>query len=281
MINTGVDKVYLATGSTDMRKSINGLAAIVQESSRWLKPLHERMREHLLQKEILHADETTLQVLKEPGRNANSTSYMWLYRTGREDTPIILYDYQTTRAGKHPARFLKGFKGYLHTDGYDGYSFMSEVTLVGCWAHARRYFVDALATRILEVGDGKVESYPGNYADFLRKKQTLGDLSHSTNRVEQLVKLSGEIPASDKQSRIQAHTNRKNQQRREQKQQKELSQVEGQIEDQEEKLAHLEQRMADPELYQDQDQWRKVSTDHIKLKENLDDLYQQWESLQD
>ena len=117
---------------------------MIQGSSRWFKPLHERMREHLLQKEILHADETTLQVLKEPGRNANSTSYMWLYRTGREDTPIILYDYQTTRAGKHPARFLKGFKGYLHTDGYDGYSLMSEVTLVGCWAHARRYFVDAL-----------------------------------------------------------------------------------------------------------------------------------------
>lgn len=117
---------------------------MIQGSSRWLKLLYKRMREHLLQKGILHADETTLQVLKEPGRNADSTSYMWLYRTGREDTPIILYDYQTTRAGKHSARFLKGFKGYLHTDGYDGYSLMSEVTLVGCWAHARRYFVDAL-----------------------------------------------------------------------------------------------------------------------------------------
>ncbi|PNT90703.1 hypothetical protein CDQ84_19340 [Clostridium thermosuccinogenes] len=69
---------------------------------------------------------------------------MWLYRTGREGPPIILYDYQTTRAGKHPKKFLEGFKGYLHTDGYDGYSGMPGIIQVGCWAHARRYFVDAL-----------------------------------------------------------------------------------------------------------------------------------------
>lgn len=102
------------------------------------------MREHLLQKEILHADETTLQVLKEPRRNADSNSYMWLYRTGRDEPPIILYDYQTTRAGKHPTKFLKNFKGYLHVDGYGGYNLVPEVKLVGCWAHARRYFVEAL-----------------------------------------------------------------------------------------------------------------------------------------
>lgn len=117
---------------------------IIQASNRWLTPLYNRMREHLLEQELLHADETTLQVLKEPGRKADTTSYMWLYRTGREGPPIVLYDYQTTRAGKHPAKFLNGFKGYLHTDGYEGYGLMPDVTLIGCWAHARRYFVDAL-----------------------------------------------------------------------------------------------------------------------------------------
>jgi transposase len=117
---------------------------LILSSDRWLKLIYERMKEHLVQKDILHADETTLQVLKEPGRNADSTSYMWLYRTGRGEDPIILYDYQTTRAAKHPIKFLKDFKGYLHTDGYEGYSLVPEVRLVGCWAHARRYFVDAL-----------------------------------------------------------------------------------------------------------------------------------------
>ena len=117
---------------------------MIKSSNRWLDPIYNRMREHLLQKDILHADETTLQVLKEPGRNADSNSYMWLYRTGREGPPIVLFDYQTTRAGKHPVKFLKDFKGYLHTDGYSGYNLVPEITLVGCWAHARRYYVEAL-----------------------------------------------------------------------------------------------------------------------------------------
>jgi transposase len=113
-------------------------------SQRWLRPLYDRMHEHLLHQDVLYADETTLQVLHEPGRSAESTSYMWLYRTGRAGPAMVLYDYQTTRAGKHPCRFLSGFKGYLHVDGYAGYHGLPDVTLVGCWAHARRKFDEAL-----------------------------------------------------------------------------------------------------------------------------------------
>src|SRR5699024_10291463 len=69
---------------------------------------------------------------------------IWLYRSGREDVPIVLYDYQQTRASKHPRRFLNGFQGYLHVDGYPGYNGMRDITLVGCWAHARRNFTEAL-----------------------------------------------------------------------------------------------------------------------------------------
>ena len=117
---------------------------MIQGADRWLSLLHARMHKHLLAQDILHADETTLQVLKEPGRSAQSTSYLWLYRTGRAGPPIILYDYQTTRASKHPRRFLSGFKGYLHVDGYAGYNDLPEVVLVGCWSHARRKFDEAL-----------------------------------------------------------------------------------------------------------------------------------------
>jgi transposase len=113
-------------------------------SQRWLRLLYDRMHEHLLAQDILHADETTVQVLREPGRLAESTSYMWLYRSGRAGPAMVLYDYQTTRAGKHPSRFLTGFKGYLHVDGYAGYHDLQDVVLVGCWAHARRKFTEAL-----------------------------------------------------------------------------------------------------------------------------------------
>lgn len=113
-------------------------------ANQWLTLLYDRMHHHLLDQEVLHADETTLQVLHEPGREAETTSYLWLYRTGRVGPPIILYDYQTTRSGQHPREFLAGFKGYLHVDGYAGYNGLPGVTLVGCWAHARRKFDEAL-----------------------------------------------------------------------------------------------------------------------------------------
>jgi len=110
----------------------------------WLEPLYDRLHEDLLRRDILQADETTLQVLQEPGRAATTKSYLWLYRTGRDGPPIILYEYQPTREAEHPKAFLQGFTGYLQVDGYQGYAGLPGVTLVGCWAHARRKFTDAL-----------------------------------------------------------------------------------------------------------------------------------------
>jgi ATP-binding cassette subfamily F protein 3 len=145
-----------------------------------------------------------------------------------------------------------------------------------------RYFVDALATRVLEVGNGRVESYIGNYEDFLRAKQDMGDSSHSQNRVEQLSgKVDNNSSGEDKQARIQAHTERKELQRRKQQRKKILAKTEIQIEELEQQLAILEQQMADPETYQNQELWRQVSGDHAKLKDTLDELYVRWEELQD
>ncbi|GEO27821.1 transposase [Alicyclobacillus acidoterrestris] len=117
---------------------------VVLASTRWLGLIYDRLHEELLTRQYLHADETTLQVLREPGRAAESQSYMWLYHSGRDGPPIVLFDYQETRSREHPRRFLKGFKGYLHVDGYSGYHDIEGVTLVGCWAHAKRKFDEAL-----------------------------------------------------------------------------------------------------------------------------------------
>ena len=110
----------------------------------WLCILYDRMQAYLLEQDIAYADETTFQVLREPGRAAENKSYLWLYRTGPASPPIVLYDYQQTRGAEHPERFLAGFTGYLHVDGYSSYNKVSGVILVGCWAHARRKFVEAL-----------------------------------------------------------------------------------------------------------------------------------------
>lgn len=115
-------------------------------SESWLEPVYQAMREMLCGQCVLHADESVLQVLHEPGKTAQSHSYMWLYRTGGDATmPIVLYDYQPDRKAKRPLDFLQGFSGYLHTDGYAGYhSLPDNITVVGCWAHARRKFDEAL-----------------------------------------------------------------------------------------------------------------------------------------
>ena len=77
------------------------------------------MHAELKKKEVLHADETMLEVLCEPDRPAKTNSYMWMYRTSGDSVPIILYDYREGRSGNYPKEFLEGFKGYLHVDYAD------------------------------------------------------------------------------------------------------------------------------------------------------------------
>ena len=80
----------------------------ITASKLWLEPLYEKMKELLLKESI------------------------------------VLYDYRPNRKAENPESFLKEFKGYLHTDGYKAYRGIENVTIVGCWAHARRRFCEAL-----------------------------------------------------------------------------------------------------------------------------------------
>ena len=145
-----------------------------------------------------------------------------------------------------------------------------------------RYFVDALATRVIAVGAGTIDSYPGNYADFLAARRQSGDLTFSVKRVEQQGDHHAEQTVSDdKAERIRAHAERKEEQRREQRRLRELNNLEEKIEQSEEKLGQLEKTMAQPELYQDQEKWGQISQAHQQLKQDLDDMYLSWEQLQE
>ena len=121
---------------------------LLKASERWLEPIYELMKQRLRGHDVLHADETTLQVLHEEGKSAQSKSYMWVYRTsGEAKHQIVVYDYKPNRKKENPREFLRDFKGYLHTDGYDVYHLLpEEIIVTGCWAHARRKFVDLLKT---------------------------------------------------------------------------------------------------------------------------------------
>ncbi|WP_373844676.1 IS66 family transposase [Clostridium sp.] len=118
---------------------------IMAASRNWLMPLTNLMHQKLIEEKYLHVDETPIQVLMEPGRKNTSESYMWVYSTyAGSKTPIRLFDYKPSRSGECAKEFLKGFKGYLHTDCYKGYNKVPEITRCFCWAHLRRYFVEAL-----------------------------------------------------------------------------------------------------------------------------------------
>lgn len=87
----------------------------IQGAGKYFFPLFERMHELLIQRDLIHADETTCQVLREEGKAAESISYMWIYLSGKDGLPpIILYDYQSGRAGKYAQQFLECFHGMLH-----------------------------------------------------------------------------------------------------------------------------------------------------------------------
>ncbi len=117
------------------------------KAGKLVQPLINLMRDQLLAYDVLQMDETTVQVLKEAGRKAQSQSYLWVQRGGPPEKPIILFDYDPSRAQAVPLNLLAGFQGYLQTDGYDGYNAVvaaNDLTHVGCWAHARRKFHEAV-----------------------------------------------------------------------------------------------------------------------------------------
>ena len=83
---------------------------LLRATEDWLEPIYNQLHQLLLARNVLHADETSLQVLREPGKSAKNKSYMWLYRTsGDTERPIVLYEYQPGRHADRPEKFLAEF----------------------------------------------------------------------------------------------------------------------------------------------------------------------------
>jgi transposase len=125
----------------------NTLAGWMIRCGALIVPLINLMQKRLLDHDIIQMDETTVQVLKEKGRAPQSQSYMWVRRGGPPDQTVILFDYDPSRGGKVPVRLLESFRGILQTDGYEGYAAVTrgnDIAWIGCLAHARRKFDEAL-----------------------------------------------------------------------------------------------------------------------------------------
>lgn len=138
-------------GGTDL--SHNTMAASIVRVGAATQPVINLMRDHLLDSLLVFGDETTVQVLKEPGRAAQAKSYMWVQMTqgsGPQGTgpPIRLFGYSPSRSTDAAVKMYAGLRegAVLMTDGYEVYDKIekaSGLVHLGCWAHARRYMVDA------------------------------------------------------------------------------------------------------------------------------------------
>lgn len=118
---------------------------IISNAVDFFAPLCKYFRKKLITGKYVMADETPLQVLKEPNRRPETKSYMWVFRTGEYDKEqIVLFHYSETRAGDTAKEFLEGFSGYLMTDGYSGYNKLKDCIRTSCWSHVRRYLIDAI-----------------------------------------------------------------------------------------------------------------------------------------
>jgi len=112
-----------------------------------VQPVINLLQDRLLAYDIVQMDETPVQVLKEAGKRAQAKSYLWLQRGGSPAHPVVLYHYDPGRGAGVAKRLLAGFRGYLQTDGYDGYNAAvasHDLVHVGCVAHARRKFSEAV-----------------------------------------------------------------------------------------------------------------------------------------
>lgn len=136
------EKQFSRIGVDLTRSSMCNWAMKAAEACR---PLYNLFQDAVLSGTYINADETTVQVLKEPGRAPTSKSYMWLFRRGDPDMPVLIYQYHPTRSAGVASDFLCGYSGYVQTDGYSGYDFLDKdpnIRHIGCWAHARRKFMD-------------------------------------------------------------------------------------------------------------------------------------------
>ena len=110
-----------------------------------VQPLINLLTEHIQQQPLIHMDETTLQVLDEPGKSAQSKSYLWLMATFGMQSAMV-YHYRDNRSQTVPIELLTEKASAVMVDGYEWYQKACDtyhIQRLGCWAHARRKFVEA------------------------------------------------------------------------------------------------------------------------------------------
>jgi len=159
-----------------------------------LRPVVALLKQGIVASRVTQADETPLLVLDKRNRGRRHLGYLWAYRGPEGET---VYEYRPTRGGEGPREFLKDFEGKLQTDGYQAYDGLSpKIVEVGCWAHARRKFVQAQASAPAQAKEAldlirglyrverKAKGLPAEERAALRREEAAPGLAALRQRLE-------------------------------------------------------------------------------------------------
>jgi transposase len=130
-----------------------------------LQPLVDALHQEILQQDVLHADETPVQMLS-PGKGKTHRAYLWAYTpTLFSELRAVVYDFAESRAGEHARTFLDSWQGKLVCDDYSGYKsgFQRGITEIGCAAHARRKFFDLHANHSSQIASQALPYFAALY----------------------------------------------------------------------------------------------------------------------
>lgn len=177
---------------------------VIKSAEDYLSLIYDRLHERIYDNRVIHADETPVKVMRidnQKIKNGKKT-YMWVYRNSPKSSspPVILYDWQPSRQAEHPREFLKDFSGVVVTDGYQVYHKLAgereDLTIAGCWVHARRPFAEILKSIGSKASEGSIaqEAYD-LITDMMHIDNGFDDLSASDRKVQRQLILSGKVDA--------------------------------------------------------------------------------------
>jgi len=174
------EKIFSRQG-IDIKRST--MAGWMVKSAEACSPLMALLQKELLSGPLINVDETPVQVLNEAGRQNTAKSYMWVFRGGDPEKPVLLFRYHPTRSVDVPREILRGYEGYLQSDALPVYDALGRelpgIVLVGCFAHARRNFVKVVDARGHEkkkkIGSAEVA------IDYIRKLYAIEKIIRQKN----------------------------------------------------------------------------------------------------
>ena len=182
------EKQFKGIGVTISRQDMSNWQ---QKAYKVLTPLCALLKEAVKSGPVIQMDETTVQVMGEEGREDTQKSRMWLARGGPPGRTVLWYEYHETRAASNAQTFLRGYSGYLQTDGYEGYDAavkeLPGIIHAGCFAHARRYFFEA--AKVAPNKNPAQPSYAEEGMDHIKKLYVIEKALRSRYRLDDQAKI--------------------------------------------------------------------------------------------